>query len=205
MALADILAAMDAEAESELRRIETAAAIKVAEIAADTQLKIAELCNSHSNDGRARLLKERARRINQARLEQIRTVSEAGERLFHKALARARARLAGLRAQADYHSILCALATEALSQIDGTAIIHADASDEAIMRAHFGDRQLVFDLHTWGGVEVRTTDERIIVLNTLEARLEQAAVRLRETLMPLFDREGEACPPMTMAMPGYAR
>lgn len=186
VALADILGAMEAEAEAEIKRTEEQSAATVAQIRAAVENDAHAVREGHRRDMSIRVEQERARRLNRARLAALRTSSGAREKLYAEALAGARALLAALRADPKYPAMLRALAEEALAHMDGQTVLHADPRDEQLLRALFPGTRMEFDLDTWGGVEARGPDGLIVIVNTVEARLERAQELLRQAVMPLF-------------------
>ncbi len=183
MALPDILAALEAEGDAAVRRIAEQSQDSIAQIRRAAEQEAAAIRERRCQDAESALAQERARRVNRARLAALRAASQARETLFRQALERARARLAALRADPAYPALLAALADEALAQIEGEAVLHADPRDECAMHARFPGVCVAYDLVTWGGVEARTLDGCITVTNTLEARLEQAEGLLRQRVM----------------------
>jgi vacuolar-type H+-ATPase subunit E/Vma4 len=192
MALADILSAIETEVTAEVEQINTQVAATVAHIRAAAEEEAHAIRERHRREALTPLLHERARRLNRARLAALRAQSQAREKLFADALEDARAHLANARASPDYPAVLHCLVEEALAQLDCDLLIRGDPRDEALLRAWFPHTQIVCDLRTWGGVEAQTIDGRIVVVNTLEARLEQAQELLRQTVMSLFDGQAEA-------------
>jgi vacuolar-type H+-ATPase subunit E/Vma4 len=189
MALADILHAMERQVEADIKRLEEQSAATVSEIRQSAQDDAHAILERHQREVLAPLQQERARRLNRARLAALRATSQARERLFVQALECARDRLGSLRATPDYPLMLCALLEETLAQIAGEAIVRADPRDAPLIRAmrpRFPVVRFEFDLQTGGGIEGRTPDGRIRVVNTLEGRLEQAHDILRQKVMPLF-------------------
>jgi vacuolar-type H+-ATPase subunit E/Vma4 len=205
MALADILQAMDDAAAAQIARIEDETDQSVARILGAAEDDAAAIRARHLGEAQLPIQRERARRLNRARLAALGEVSQARERLFAEALERARERLAGLRADPAYPAILGALAREARSQLGGDAVLRADPRDEPILRAAFPDARITFDLEVWGGVEASAPDRRIVVINTLEARLEQARDALRGVVIPLFEDRPEPWATMTMPTHDFAR
>ena len=187
MPLANILDAMEQAVAGEIQNIETQTAASVAEIRAAAENDARAIRERHQREMEPVLQHERARRLNRARLDALRQVSRAREKLLGDALDTARERLAHLRSDSSYADILRALTQETLAQFDAPVIIHADPRDEKILRALFPHAQIQFDIETWGGIHARTADEKICVVNTLEARLTQAQHALRQHVMPLFD------------------
>jgi vacuolar-type H+-ATPase subunit E/Vma4 len=192
MALQDILRAMETQVESDIRQLEEQSAVTVSEIHRSAEEDAHGILERHHREALAPLQQERARRLNRARLAALRATSQARERLFVQAIACARERLSSLRATPDYPAVLSALLEEALAQIDGEAHVRADPRDAAVLgslRSRFPRAQFEFNLQTSGGIEARTADGRIRVVNTLEGRLEQAQEDLRQKVMPLFGGE----------------
>ncbi|MBI4673211.1 MAG: hypothetical protein HY741_16280 [Chloroflexi bacterium] len=189
MPLADILSAMEQEVAAEIRRVEEQTAASVAEMRASAERDAQAIRERHRREMLPLLQHERARRLNRARLDSLRASSSAREQLFTQALGCAQERLAQLRSDPGYADILRALVQEALAQLDGAVIVRADPRDEKILHTLLEGMPIEFDLETWGGIEARTLDGRIRVVNTLEARLEQAEVVLRQSIMPLFESQ----------------
>jgi len=194
MALSDILAAMDAEAAAQVEAISASSRADGLSARRTAEADVEALRERSQQEMQTLVQQERARRLNRARLNAIRSLSHARESLFAEALATARNRLGGLRSDARYADLLYALAREALADMEGEVVLHADPRDEVLLRKRFPEVRIAFDLEIWGGFEARTPDERIVVVNTLEARLEKAEGWLRQQVMPLF----EAPPPDTM-------
>lgn len=187
MPLADILRAMEQEVDTQVARIESQAAATVAQIRGEAEAEANAIRQRHCREIKQPLQHERARRLNRARLDALRATSRAREQLLNDAVTAAKERLARLRDDPAYPQILNALVQETLAQLDGDAIVRADPRDERWLRGPLGDVPLEFDLDTWGGIEARTRDGRIRVVNTLEARLAQSGDLLRQEVLPLFD------------------
>jgi vacuolar-type H+-ATPase subunit E/Vma4 len=205
MALADILAAMEAQVDAEIQQVEQQTATTIVAIRAATDNQVGTIRERHHRDIMAQLQHERAWRLNRARLAARRTASRAREQLFTDALAGARTLLASVRASRDYATLLRALAKEALAQLDTEALLRADPRDEALLRAWFPQVQITADLDTWGGVQARTLDGRIVVMNTLEARLEQAQDMLRTIVWPLLEDRADSWVTMTTPTHDFVR
>lgn len=197
MSLEMILASIESsgEAEINLLRSEVESRAQQALEAAERKAAIAR------EEARRAALRpaaaERARRLHQAKLEALRTVGEVRQRLIETMLSETRRRLADLRADPDYPLILSRLTTEATAALgeaelrNGHVVLEIDPRDER----HFShllnelgvNPQIVYSLHGWGGVVVTSGDGRIVVDNTLEARLERATPFLRQDLAAFIE------------------
>jgi V/A-type H+-transporting ATPase subunit E len=159
--------------------------------------------------------RERARIIHRARLTRLRTIGDVREAAVDAALEQARFRLAQVRFDPGYPDILSCLVQQALAELRGSledvrrARLEADPRDEELLVRILRDMNLDlavgYRLECWGGVIARSEDGRIVVINTLESRLERAMPFLRRYLAALFE-EGETIRPLTITeMPAYER
>ena len=196
MSLDAILAAIEEEASGTVdallsdARKRAAAATSTAATRADAE----RLRLSASRDAAAELAASRT--INQARLTADRALRAAQEGLYQTALDRARVRLAKVRATPGYERIFRTLLTEAQAALTDADTVSIDPRDRALAAAALEETHteaaIDASLETWGGVEVRTTDGRV-VKNTLEARLYKADPALRQIAVSM-------CPELVRGM-----
>jgi V/A-type H+-transporting ATPase subunit E len=120
-----------------------------------------------------------------------------------------------LRSEKSYHAVLHQLLTEALAEIaassddGGHVCLEADPLDQDTLSAILAemglDLAVQYSLSTWGGVVARSDDGRIVVINTLETRLERALPYLRHNLAALFEDSAplsdESLPELSMPTP----
>lgn len=149
------------------------------------------------------LAAERARRLHEAQMEALKITAAARDEIVEKQLAQVEARLQTLRDAPHYPAVFRQLVVEAVQQLgDGetaaSSCLAIDARDEPlaqdVLRTLASQMTLVPELTTWGGVVARSEDGRIIVTNTLEARLEQLKPRLG-TLCPILPTPTPDCEP----------
>ena len=108
--------------------------------------------------------------------------------------------------------MLSRLVQEALAEIrvscgeSSVACLQIDARDRAALDDILVGLQLDLpvqvDVDCWGGVVARSEDGRVVMINTLEARLERATPSLRRSLSALF--EAEECQILTTVTPACA-
>jgi V/A-type H+-transporting ATPase subunit E len=146
---------------------------------------------------------ERARILHRAHLESLQILGNVREGLVDSALKQTHERLAGLRAQPAYPDVLRRLLIEALAELQSSqyedersvlgssCCLEADARDRPILENLLDELDLEFPveyvLECWGGLTAKSEDGRVVVINTLEARLERAAPYLRFALAALFE------------------
>jgi vacuolar-type H+-ATPase subunit E/Vma4 len=132
-------------------------------------------------------------------LEALRIKGSVRETLVEAVLDQVRGRLQGLRLNAIYPTVLCRLAQTSLAELAGSleepgkTRLSADPRDETLLTGILHEMELnlpvSYDLECWGGLIARSDDNRVVVINTLEARLERAIPYLRRTLSAYFEDE----------------
>ena len=190
MALADIMAAIRADADAELARVAATcdhACLAIAEEAeheakAVTQAIVARATRQANTEAQAI---ERA-----ARRELTMTRLRARDDMLASLLQQLAERLHRQRETPAYPALLARLIMEAIAELPAARVAHVDERDAAAARAILTgiDITVVADLHTAGGV-VLDDGRGARVIHTLEARvdaledgLRRVAVRLHPAL-----------------------
>jgi vacuolar-type H+-ATPase subunit E/Vma4 len=115
------------------------------------------------------------------------------EDLFQQAFLAASKQGEKTRERPDYREILKNLLTEGIAKVGSEEIqVHVDRRDEPLCREIASELKLdltIFpDLTTAGGVEIHTTDDAIVVFNTIESRLERAKDIIRQEIFATIER-----------------
>ncbi len=201
MSLDAILEAICASGQAQITKIDGQAARQAAEILGKARQESQQQAEAAYQAAIEPTAKERARILHQARLEALRLTGETREALTDAALERTRGRLASLRTDPSYPQVLKQLTQQALSELSGSETSHsltfsrleADPRDETLLENLLDeiglDLPVRYNLHCWGGIVVKSEDERVVVINTLEARLERATPYLRRYLAASFEEE----------------
>jgi V/A-type H+-transporting ATPase subunit E len=201
MSLDAILEAITASGQAQITEIADQAERQAADILDKARQEAQPLSEAAYQAALEPAAKERARIIHQARLEALRLTGETRETLTDAALDRTRGRLASLRSDASYPQVLKHLTQQALTELTGSEASHsltyprleADPRDEELLESILDaiglDLPVRYNLHCWGGVVAKSEDERVVVINTLEARLERATPYLRRYLAASFEEE----------------
>ena len=184
MALADIVAALEAEADEEITRVETEASEQMEQIRRTTRnrARLAEReASSALDDGAAR---RRAQIVNRARLVVERRVHAAVEEIYQELTADVERRLAEVRDQEDYPHLFRRLLEECRSVLPDGRVVRVDPADESLCHrvlARVGCEGFAVDasLESAGGLELATIDGRRSVRNTFESRTWRADRSLR--------------------------
>jgi vacuolar-type H+-ATPase subunit E/Vma4 len=115
------------------------------------------------------------------------------EGFFQRAFLAASKKAEKTRERPDYREILKNLLTEGIAKAGSEEIqVHVDRRDEPLCREIASELKLnltIFpDLTTAGGVEIHTTDDAIVVFNTIESRLERAKEVIRQEIFAKIER-----------------
>lgn len=197
MSLSAILDAIRTAGEAQIQQIETNCNLQIQEIMQQANLEV----DTSREQARAAALApsfgERAKIIHQARQRALQTIGNVRESIVDAALDQTKGRLAGMRTDAAYPDVLRSLVDEAITELQETLMepwgysLQADPRDRNLLEAILSDKQIETDvsysIEVWGGVIAGSLDNRVVVINTLEARLERASPFLRRYLAAFFE------------------
>jgi V/A-type H+/Na+-transporting ATPase subunit E len=178
MALADLLEAIEADAQAERAREERDAAAEATAVverarqeaaSLEAELAAAPEASAHGEAADARAL---------ARVQAAGAVRAAREQAFASLLDDVRAGLAALRATERYPALFRALVVECGAALPAGRTLRVDARDVDLAIGLGTGLRVEVTLDTWGGVELTSDDGRTI-RNTLEERLANAEPLLR--------------------------
>jgi len=199
MSLSAILESIHASGDAQVRAIEMQAYEQSRILLANARLEAQLIEDQARNLAIAPAFKERARILHRARLEALQIVGGAREALVDAALDQLRGRLVGLRSDASYPSVMRRITHEALAELEDSLqdLTHvqlmADPRDRSLVENILHEMGLEvpvsYELECIGGLIAGSADGDIVVINTMEARLERAVPSLRRYLAALFEEE----------------
>ncbi len=205
MSLETILQKITASGEAELLELQRETVAQIQGILADAEAEAAERREGVRQTVLQPVSGECARRTHKAKLEALQLIGHARDVVVAEALAQVESCLCQLRQSSMYPDILKSLTTEAVrvlgeEELNGDTAVSTgrpelaiDPRDEPCCLEILADLRLDLNLVTtldnWGGIILRSGDGRIIVTNTLEARLERATPYLRQELAAFFEQE----------------
>lgn len=199
MSLHAILDAILASGAQQVAEIEASTYKRTHEILANARIEAGQIGQEASTEARSPAFRERARILHRARMEALQIFGTTREELVDRALDQIRGRLAAMRTDRLYPAVLHFLTSEALAELEsseieiGMAVLEADRRDrlamESILREMGHKIPVRYTLTCWGGVVARSEDSRVVVINTLETRLERATPYLRRYLAACFENE----------------
>jgi len=199
MSLQTILDVIRTSGEAKLREVETRADIQVREILANAEAEAQKAREEAYAKAAAPADRERARILHRAHLERLRMLGNVREELVTATLDQTRGRLATARNEYFYPAVLRKLVEETLAEFDspaqeeGQIQLQVDPRDQAILSRILSDMGLTLPVHydvtCWGGLTAQSKDGKIVVVNTLEARLERVLPYLRRFLAAGYEEE----------------
>jgi vacuolar-type H+-ATPase subunit E/Vma4 len=205
MSLNAILDAIRSSGQAQIDEIEKQADTKVHEILANARLEAQKIREESCTTFAEPATRERARVLHRARQEALRIIGAELEVLIDACLDQVRGQLSSLRTDPVYPSVLNKLTREVLAELTGSeedverAFLEADPRDKGFFETILPNLGLHPNIHyeieCWGGLIFKSEDGRVVVINTLEARLQRAIPYLRSFLSAFFE-EGEAIEPL---------
>lgn len=194
MGLEELLAALEGDARDEIARVDAEARREASAIVACAEEEAHGLEELLVAEAEKEATAESELRLRRARLEAERVLRDAREAAFRDLLEGVRRRLAAIRGDETYTTLLPALVRESLVALPGARTLRVDARDEAAAAASLRalgreDVAVEASLSTWGGVEAASNDGRKVV-DTLEERLVNGERLLRLRLAGLAREAG---------------
>jgi len=187
----ELIQAVEQSAQEEIQSIREYAAAQVARIKEEARAEGRKLHQQYPEHWKNVALSERTAIVaarEKARLELL----QIKEAIFEETFRHAEEELAGFRDRPGYEEFLKHVILEALAELDGaSALLHVDKRDEAlchsILKKENQSHSVVADIESMGGVIASTTDEFIIVRNTIESRLLRSREVLRKEVFSILD------------------
>lgn len=187
MALADLLRAIEADAEAERARSDREMAAEAAAILERARSEASALETVLSEAPEAEARDQAARMLALARLEAASMLRSAREDAFASVLAGIGETLAALRSSDAYRACFAALLVESRAALPAARELRIDRRDRDLARPLADGLGVELTLDTWGGLELTSDDGRTL-RNTLEQRLANAEPLLRRRLSELLAR-----------------
>ena len=193
MALEELLAALEAEAAEESARTDRLAREEAARIVAAARIEAQAIEEEATRADEAELALMTEQRLAQARAAATAALRGAREELFGALFSELRARVAGLRSNARYRSVMRSLVLESIAALPAATLLRVDPRDEALVSEITAELGLAIEvsaqLEVLGGIEVSSSDGRT-VRNTFEERLTNAEPALRILFAQIWSRAG---------------
>lgn len=143
----------------------------------------------------APLAREKAKILNDAKLEVKKKLAETKKDLLQRVDAQVREKIERLRNSTEWSSIFRHLLKEASQGIDGKITVKVDRRDkdmaQIILNQRGGEYNLEADSTLLDGVTVTSEDGRVTLINTFESRLERADRLLKPVITSALFGDGD--------------
>jgi V/A-type H+-transporting ATPase subunit E len=184
----DLLAAVRANAEERVKEIRDRAGAEALKIRRDAEERAQGIRSASLEEAGRAVQLEKSKLISKVGAEKRMAFARAKEDLFQQVFDQAARRMASVRDHQGYRQLLKKLTGEAMEELPGEEIrVHIDPRDEPLCREILREMkrncEVVTDLTTQGGLNVTTPDERLMIFNTLESRLERARELMKSEIM----------------------
>jgi len=184
----DLISAVKASAQERMKEIQDRAQAEAQKIRKDAEER-AQSIRSASLEGAAQGIKlEKSKLISKVGAEKRMALAKVKDDLFQQVFARAAQQMASARTHPGYRASFKKMVSEAMEELAGEEVrVHIDPRDEPLCREILKEMQrnceVVTDLTTMGGMNATTADERLMVFNTIESRLERAKELMKSEIM----------------------
>jgi V/A-type H+-transporting ATPase subunit E len=184
MRLEQLKREMEEHSSEEIDQITTRSEKEAERIREEAGKKAETIVRHHMEQAMKTVERERILQRYEAASEAEKAKNLEQNRLFEVVFDNARRDLEGIRQTAPYEKLFRFLLEEAVQTLDEQDIsLHIDARDADLCRNIVGELglkcEILQDITCIGGLNASSRDERIVVHNTLESRLEQSKEALR--------------------------
>jgi len=177
--LTDLLIAMEESTGERIHEIIEQAHQDAEEIKRIAEEKAETIKRSHLESAEESVEPERNKLIYAAKSETKMNLIKAKDELIQRAFTEAKKSLAGFRDHENYKGHFTSMIEEAMRELEGEQVrLHIDGRDENLCKQILDElnvnSEIVVDLTSAGGLNVSTKDEKVVVFNTIESRLDKA-------------------------------
>jgi V/A-type H+/Na+-transporting ATPase subunit E len=177
--LTDLLIAMEESTEERVNEILKQAHLDADEIKRTAEEKAGPIKKSYLDSVEKSFESERNKLIYNAKSEIKMDVIKAKDEMIQSAFVEAKKSLDDLRDRESYKGRFKSMIQEAMHELGGEkARLHIDGRDENLCKQILDElnenSEIVADLTSAGGLNVSTRDEKVVVFNTIESRLDRA-------------------------------
>ncbi|MGZ8891933.1 MAG: V-type ATP synthase subunit E [Halobacteriota archaeon] len=177
--LTDLLGAMEGGTKERINGIMKQAHQDAEEIKRTAEEKAETIKKSYLDNAEKSFESERNKLIYNAKSEIKMDVIKAKDEVIQSAFVDAKKSLDALRDHESYKGRFKSMIQEAMHELGGEkARLHIDMRDENLCKQILDElnenSEIVVDLTSAGGLNVSTRDEKVVVFNTIESRLDRA-------------------------------
>lgn len=188
----DLISAVKASAQERIKEIQDRAQAEAQKIRKDAEERAQSIRSAYLEEAARDVKLERSKLTSKAGAEKRMALARVKDDLFQQVFARAAQQMASARNHPAYRTSYKSMVREAMEELAGEEVrLHIDPRDELLCREILKEMQrnceVIPDLTTLGGLNATTADERLMVFNTIESRLERAKELMKsETMSALY-------------------
>lgn len=199
MSLSAIKESIRASGKAQICEIENSCDLQIQEIMRKARIESEKIFEEAEISAVSPAFGERAKIIHHARLSALHRIGNERESLVESAINQSKGHLAGVRSDSIYPEVMRRLTRQAIFELQESledpqdCQLEADPRDREILESILSDEKfnvpVQYTLQVWGGLIAKSRDHRLVVINTLESRLDRASPFLRRYLAAFFELE----------------
>ncbi len=190
MALEDMLEALEKESEADIEKIRSQARANENQIMKEADLEASKILETQKRHIEDQIMMERSKIINTANFHVKKEVIKAKEEVLNNIFSKVSESSKNLRNSNDYEKVFEKLVYETLAGIRGKAIVSVDSNDEKMARKILDKMDVSYELKTdikaLGGLKVQSEDRKVVLNNTVDARVEKAKQLLKSDVVKIL-------------------
>jgi V/A-type H+-transporting ATPase subunit E len=184
----DLISAVKASAQERMKEIRDRAEAEAQKIRKDAEERAQSIRAAYLGEAVRGVQLEKTKLVTKVEAEKRMALARVKYDLFQQAFARTAEQMGSLRNHPGYRETFKKMVQESLGDLAGEEVrLHIDLRDEPLSREILSEiRQnceVVTDLTTLGGLNATTVDERLMVFNTIESRLQRAKELMKSEIM----------------------
>ena len=184
----DLISAVKAGAQERIKEIQDRAQAEAQKIRKDAEERTQSTRSTYLEEAARGVKLEKSKLISKAGAEKRMALARVKDDLFQQVFTRAAQQMALARNNPAYRASFKKMVHETMDELGGEEVrLHIDPRDEALCRETLKEMQrnceVVPDLTTLGGLNATTADERLLVFNTIESRLQRAKELMKSEIM----------------------
>ena len=184
----DLISAVKAGAQERIKEIQDRALAEAQKIRKDAEERAQSTRSAYLEEAARGVKLERGKLISKAGAEKRMALARVKDDLFQQVFTRAAQQMALARNNPAYRTSFRSIVREAMEELAGEEVrLHIDPRDEPLCREILEEMrrncEVVPDLTTLGGLNATTADERLLVFNTIESRLQRAKELMKSEIM----------------------
>ena len=180
----NLIASIEGSSEERIREIMKKAYKEAEDIKKHAEVKAEAIEKSYLENAAKSVETERDKLIYNVKAETKMNVTRIKDEMLQKAFLESKEKLASFRERSTYKDAFKKMIQEAIDELDEKEVrLQIDKRDENLCKQILAEMnknsEIIADLTCVGGLNASTKDEKVIVFNTIESRLDKATELLK--------------------------